>query len=232
MLTSLGRSSFAYAPRASADDALQAKLLDLSGRHPRFGYRRIHALLRRQDNTDKDSSLLINHKRVYRLWKLGRLAVPRKSKRRRRGGGSVPRRALHPNHVWTCDFLKDSCQDGSVFRVLTVMDEFTREGLAVVCARSLPSWSVRQVLSGLFSRQGRPLFLRSDNGPEFIAQPLRMWLSAQGAGTIYIAPGKPWQNGFGESFNGKLRDECLNRIADLRDTGPEIVSTGSCGTSA
>ena len=97
-----------------------------------------------------------------------------------------------------------------MFRLLTVMDEFTREGLAVVCNRSLPSSSVRQVLTRLFGEQGRPLFLRSDNGPEFIAHDLKVWLSAQGAGTIYIEPGKPWQNGFGESFNGKLRDECLN----------------------
>ena len=214
-LASLGRSSFAYEPRASADEELKGRLLEISAVHPRFGYRRAHALLRRQDGKAQDGKAQdgkrpINHKRVYRLWRLGKLAVPRKARRRRRGSGSVPRRATHPNHVWTYNFVKDSCQDGSVFRLLTVMDEFTREGLAVVAGRSLPASAVRQVLARLFVEHGRPLFLRSDNGPEFVAKDLRAWLSAQGAGTIYIEPGKPWQNGFGESFNGKLRDECLN----------------------
>jgi putative transposase len=151
-----------------------------------------------------------NHKRVYRLWRKARLLVPKKTKRRRRGFGAVPCKAEYPNHVWTYDFLQDTTIKGRKFRILNVMDEFTREGLAVAAASSMPAKFVIGVLLGLFAEHGHPKYLRSDNGPEFVAKAVRTWLKGQGTETMYIEPGKPWQNGYGESFNGKLRDECLN----------------------
>lgn len=205
-LASLGRSSFAYRVRQPPETDLSEQLRRIAQEHPRFGYRRAWALLRR-------GGWNVNHKRVWRLWKQMKLACPKKTKRRRRGRGSVPCRALHPNHVWTCDFVHDTCLNGRKFKMLTVMDEFTREGLAIHVATSLPSSHVQTVLNSLFARHGRPEYLRSDNGPEFIAQALKSWLTSQSAQTIYIDPGCPWQNGFGESFNGRVRDECLNAQA-------------------
>lgn len=202
-LASLGRSSFAYRVRQPDEADLSERLRQIALKYPRFGYRRAWALLRR-------AGLNVNHKRVWRLWKQLKLACPKKTKRRRRGQGTVPRRATHPNHVWTYDFVHDTCLSGRKFKMLTVMDEFTREGLAIHVGTSLPSSKVRAVLNGLFAEHGRPQFLRSDNGPEFIAQVLKAWLMGQEAETMYIDPGCPWQNGFGESFNGKVRDECLN----------------------
>lgn len=157
----------------------------------------------------------VNHKRVYRLWGKAQLRVPKKTKRRRRGFGAVPCKAEYPNHVWTYDFLQDTTIKGRKFRILNVMDEFTREGLAVAVASSMPAKFVIGVLLGLFAKHGHPKYLRSDNGPEFVAKAVRTWLKGQGTETMYIEPGKPWQNGYGESFNGKLRDECLNANAFL-----------------
>lgn len=154
-----------------------------------------------------------NHKRVYRLWRQAQLQVPKKVRRRRRGVGTIPCKAEHPNHVWTYDFLYDTTIKGRKYRILTVMDEFTREGQAVKVAASMPASFVIGVLGRLFAAFGRPRFLRSDNGPEFVAKAVQGWLKAQGTQTIYIEPGKPWQNGYGESFNSKLRDECLNANA-------------------
>lgn len=184
------------------------ELVQIASRYPRFGYRRARALLARK-------GIAANHKRVYRLWRQARLQVPKKVRRRRRGLGTVPCQAEHPNHVWTYDFLYDTTIKGRKFRILSVMDEFTREGLAVEVAASMPASFVIDVLKRLFAVLGKPQFLRSDNGPEFVAKALQAWLKAQGTETIYIEPGKPWQNGYGESFNSKLRDECLNANAFL-----------------
>lgn len=153
----------------------------------------------------------VNPKRVGRLWKeQGRALRKRKKRRRIRTGQSVPCKAERPHHVWTCDFLRDSCLNGTALKMLSVEDEFTRECLCIEVATSLPSAKGVGVLSGLFSRQGAPRLLRSDNGPEFIAAVLTAWLAAQGTGTLYIEPGSPWQNGLSESFHGKFRDECLS----------------------
>ncbi len=183
-------------------------LVEIARDNPRFGYRRAKVMLARK-------GVKANHKRVYRLWRKARLPVPRKTKRKRRGFGAVPCKAEYPNHVWTYDFLQDTTIKGRKFRILNVMDEFTREGLAVAVATSMPAKFVIGVLAALFAAFGRPKYLRSDNGPEFVARAVQSWLKANGTETMYIEPGKPWQNGYGESFNGKLRDECLNANAFL-----------------
>ncbi len=152
--------------------------------------------------------------RVHRLWRQHGLRVPRKTRRRRRLGtsaGSITRHAaLHIDHVWTYDFVKDQTLDGRSIKILTVVDEYTRECLAAVVARSITAAAVVGVLRGLFAQRGVPRHIRSDNGPEFIAGAVRSWLAVNNVGPLYIEPGAPWQNGVGESFNGKLRDECLN----------------------
>jgi putative transposase len=206
-LLSLHRSTFYYQSRPNQNAELEQQVRELAEKHPRYGYRRIWALLRRDRK--------VNKKRIYRLWKRSRLQVRKRArKRRRRGGvGGIPVKALHPGHVWTYDFIHDRCLNGTELKVLTVMDEFTREGLALEVATSLPSKRVIAVLAGLFEQHGAPQFIRSDNGPEFIAQALRDWLAQNQTTTLYIDPGCPWQNGFGESFNGTVRDECLNMHA-------------------
>jgi putative transposase len=205
-LVRLGRSSFRYCPRECRDEALRQRLRDLARQHPRYGYRRAWAVLRREGWT-------VNLKRVHRLWKDLGLAVPRARRRRRRRGGDhspVPLRAEHPGHVWTYDFLKDRCANGQAFRILTLVDEFTRECLAIEVGGSIGARRVIAVLERAFAEHGPPGWLRSDNGPEFIAEALKSWLASKGSKPRYIDPGCPWQNPFGESFNGRLRDECLN----------------------
>ncbi len=203
-LVGIARSLFRYALRPRDQAGLVERLQEIARAHPRYGYRRAWALLCRHGER-------INPKRVFRLWTMLGLAVPQRRKRkRRRGVGAFPQKAEHPDHVWTYDFLHDCCSDGANLKLLSVVDEFTRESLAIEVARSLPARALKQVLGRLFVERGIPRFLRSDNGPEFIAEELTIWLELSGAGTIYIDPGSPWQNGFGESFNGKLRDECLN----------------------
>jgi putative transposase len=202
----LGRSTLRYRARADRDDALRQRLRDLARCHPRYGYRRAWAVLRREGWS-------VNLKRVHRLWKELRLAVPRPRRRRRRRGGSrdsVPVRAERPGHVWTYDFLKDHCADGRALRILTLVDEYTRECLAIEVGSSIGARQVIAVLGRVFAEQGAPEWLRSDNGPEFIAEALKRWLAERGAKPRYIDPGCPWQNPYGESFNGRLRDECLN----------------------
>lgn len=204
ILVHISDSSLRYRSRPRDNQDLLAQLQTIARQHPRYGYRRAWAIVRRAGQR-------VNHKRVARLWRQAGLAVPRRVHRRRRvGTASRPLHALHPNHVWTYDFLYDRCANGRTIKVLTVVDEFTREGLAIKVAQSIPAPAVQQVLQHLFATRGRPHFLRSDNGPEFLATALRQWLMREGAATLYIEPGRPWQNGLGESFNGKLRDECLN----------------------
>ena len=149
------------------------------------------------------------------LWRTAKLQVPKRRRRRRRAGVSaaVPTQATHPGHVWTYDCVHDACLTGAKLKRLPVVDEFTRACLAIAVATALPAVRVIGVLERLFALHGAPASLRSDNGPEFVAQEIQGWLALHQAATLYIDPGCPWQNGFGESFNGSLRDECLNMQA-------------------
>lgn len=174
--------------------------------HPRFGYRRIGALLQRE-------GFGANFKRVYRLWRREGLKVPRKPRKKRRLGSSANScarcRAEHRNHVWCWDFIFDRTASGGSLKWLSVVDEYTRECLVLKAARSITSADVIEFFEGLFVAHGVPERIRSDNGPEFLAQGLRRWLSAARIGALYIAPGAPWENGYAESFHSKLRDEFL-----------------------
>jgi transposase InsO family protein len=180
-------------------------LQQIKARQPRYGVRRLYHSLRAQGE-------VVNHKRVQRLCKEHHLQVLHRRKRKRiRTGKSVPCQAAYPNHVWTYDFIEDALQDGRKIRLLNVLDEFTREWLAVKVGASLSGWAVVAVLGSLFAQRAVPGFVRSDNGPEFVAEQVRSLLAAQGAATHYIDPGSPWQNGFVESFHARLRDEFLDR---------------------
>ena len=202
------RSTQRYTMRERDDERpLVQRMLALVRRHPRYGYRRIWALLRRD-------GFRVNRKRVYRLWRKEGLKVPRKQCKRRRlghsGNGCVRHRTEHINHVWCYDFVSDQTTDGRTLKFLTVEDEYTRECLAIEVERSITSAGVIETLRYVFELRGAPQHIRSDNGPEFIAKALRSWLAESGVKTLYIEPGAPWQNGYNESFNGKLRDELLN----------------------
>jgi putative transposase len=149
---------------------------------------------------------------VHRLWQQEKLSLPqRRPKRQRRGQATaLCSRAIRPNHVWTYDFVFDRCANGQKLKILTVVDEYTRESLAVEVATSIRTGKVLDLLARLMTERGAPEHLRSDNGPEFVAARVREWLKVQGTDTLYIEPGHPWENALGESFNGRLRDECLN----------------------
>ncbi len=178
----------------------------IAAQHLRFGYRRAHALLRRAGQQ-------INHKRVARIWRLRGLALPHRRPRKRRKAERVNlavNTATRPNEVWTYDFVHDWCANGQRLKMLTVVDEFTRESLAIETRTSIKSQAVIAVLNRLVKERGAPTNLRSDNGPEFVAKRVKEWFAGAGIRTLYIKPGSPWQNAFGESFNGRLRDECLN----------------------
>jgi transposase InsO family protein len=202
------RSTQRQAPTMLEDGAaLTAAITALACRYGRYGYRRITALL-------QADGWRVNHKRVERLWRQEGLKVPQKQPKRGRlwlnDGSCIRLRPEHPNHVWSYDFVTDRTHDGRAFRMLCIIDEFTRECLAIRVARKLKATDVIDALSDLFIRRGIPAYIRSDNGPEFVAQALRDWIAAVGARTAYIEPGSPWENGYCESFNGKLRDELLN----------------------
>jgi len=189
------------------EDALTAAIIQLAKKYGRYGYRRICQMLRTDGWT-------VSYKRVYRIWRREGLKVPAKQPKRGRlwlnDGSCIRLRPERPNHVWSYDFVQDRTQDGRLLRMLTVIDEFTRGCLAIVVARRLRSDDVLQCLSDLFITHGSPEHIRSDNGPEFTAQIVRDWLGRIGVNTLYIEPGSPWENGYNESFNGKLRDELLN----------------------
>jgi len=207
LLAGVARSTFPYQARPDLNADLAGEIQGVAQRHPRSGYRRVWALLRRRGRQ-------VNKKRLHRLRKQAKLQVRKPSrKRRRESAARPPVQATHPGHVWTYDFIHDHGTSGTKLKVLTVMDEFTREGLAIEVARSMPAPTVLAVLKRLFETHGAPQFLRSDNGPEFIAVIVRSWLALHQTVTLYIEPGCPWQNGFGESFNGTVRDECLNLYA-------------------
>jgi putative transposase len=185
-----------------------SRMLQLVGKHPRFGYRRIWALLRRE-------GWRVNRKRVYRLCRQQGLKVPRRKRKKRRLGhsanGCARRRACGRNHVWAWDFIHDRTADGRPLKWLSVVDEYTRECLALEVARSLTARRVIDILVGLFAERGAPVHIRSDNGPEFIALAIRTWLEEAKVETLYIEPGSPWENGYAESFHARLRDELLER---------------------
>jgi putative transposase len=192
----------------------QAQIVDLSQEHPRYGYRRVTALLRRQGHE-------INPKRVQRVRRQEGLQVSRKQRKTRRRGLSTAqrRRAQGANDVWSWDFVEDQTERGTRFRILTLIDEYTREWLMVHVDWSIRAVDVIKAVEGAMERFGVPAHIRSDNGPEFIAQAIQEWLEAKQVKTMYITPGAPWENGHIESFHGKLRDECLNReiFGNLRE---------------
>lgn len=189
------------------EEALTADIVELASKYGRYGYRRIHAMLQAK-------GWRVNVKRVYRIWRREGLKVPSKHPKRSRlwlnDGSCVRLRPVRPNHVWSYDFVQDRTQDGRAFRMLVVLDEFTRRCLAIVVARRLRSDDVLHCLTDLMSRHGPPEHIRSDNGPEFVAKAVRAWLGRIGVTTLYIEPGSPWENGYCESLNSKLRDELLN----------------------
>jgi transposase InsO family protein len=189
------------------EEALTAAIIRLATTYGRYGYRRITALLRVE-------GWRANLKRVYRIWRREGLKVPQKQPKRGRlwlnDGSCIRLRPERPGHVWCYDFVQDQTQDGRAFRMLTVVDEFTRQCLAIVTARKLKSDDVLHCLTELFTIHGPPEHIRSDNGSEFTAKAVRCWLGRTGVQTLYIEPGSPWENGYNESFNSKLRDELLN----------------------
>ncbi len=202
------RSVQRRAPRAADDEAaLRESIIGLAREYGRYGYRRITALLRAEGWS-------CNHKRVERIWWAEGLKVPARQPKRGRlwlaDGSCVRLRPERPNHVWAYDFVEDRTRDGRKLRMLNVVDEFTRECLAIRVARKLGAADVIDVLSDLFILRGTPGHVRSDNGPEFAATAVKGWITGVGARTAFIEPGSPWENGYVESFNGKLRDELLN----------------------
>lgn len=202
------RQTQRYRPIIKARERrLVERMLALVRAQPRYGYRRIWALLRRE-------GWAVNRKRVYRLWRREGLKVAQKARKKRYLGhsanGCARRRAEHADHVWAWDFIFDRTTSGRSLKWLSIVDEYTRECVALVVARSITAEDVLDVVAELFVVRGVPKHLRSDNGPEFIAQALRRWLEWTAAKTLYIAPGAPWENGYAESFQSRLRDELLN----------------------
>jgi len=202
-LAKVSRRRLGYVGRKE-DAELTRRLKELAAVHPRYGCRRLCAMLRRDGR-------LVNLKRVRRLCRKHGLLLKQKRRRKRRGIGiGVPCLAEHPNHVWAYDFVEDRTETGRTLRVLTVADEFTRECVAVEVEYRMNARFVAETLLRLFGERGVPKFVRSDNGPEFIAKHLMRALAGRGVEARHIEPGSPWQNGRNERFNGTLRDECLN----------------------
>jgi transposase InsO family protein len=203
------RSTQRRVPQGRDDEArLTADIIDLARQYGRYGYRKIAELLR------STAGWIVNDKRVERIWRREGLKVPAKQPKRGRlwlsDGPCIRLRAERPNHVWSYDFVEDRTHDGRKYRMLNVIDEFTHECLAIRVNRKLKATDVIDVLSDLFILRGVPEHIRSDNGAEFTANAVQDWITAVGAKTAYIAPGSPWENGFIESFNARLRDELLD----------------------
>ena len=206
-LVAIDRSSARYQERARADEAKVVALVrEYAHEQPMYGYRIIAAMLRHD-------GYRVNRKRVYRIWRQEGLQLPRRKVIKRRYGDSsgTLQRASQPNHVWTYDFLEARTERGGKLRMLTVLDEFTRECLLIHVARSISSRQVIKLLEWLFLVRQPPGHLRSDNGPEFIAYAIQQWLRDHHCHTLYITPGSPWENPFIESFNGTFRADCLDR---------------------
>jgi len=204
-LLKVARSALDYRSAKSVRDApVVSRMAALSAQYPRYGYRRIRIFLGRDGH-------VMSAGRAYRLWRRARLQVPRKRPRKRIAAGRPrPQDPTGANQVWSYDFVFDWCANGQQLKCLTVTDEWTKEGLAIEVDGGIRSGRVIEVLSRLVSERGAPLYLCSDNGPEFVSRALLKWIVEQGIETALIDPGKPWQNGAVESFNGKFRDECLS----------------------
>ena len=202
------RSTQRKTPQGQPDEErLTDDIIELARTYGRYGYRMITGML-------NQSGWHVNHKRVERIWKREGLKVPHKQAKRGRlwlnDGSCVRLRPERPNHVWSYDFVEDRTHDGRKFRMLNIIDEFTKEALTIRAERKLNSTDVVDALTDLFILRGPPEFIRSDNGPEFVAEKVRNWVAAVGAKTAFIEPGSPWENGYCESFNARFRDELLN----------------------
>ena len=196
-------------PALSSDEKrLTEEIIALASRYGRYGYRRITALLNNEHGWG------VNHKRVQRIWRKEGLKVPKKQPKRGRlwlnNGSCIRLRPEHKDHVWSYDFMVDRTANGRAFRILNIIDEFTRECLSIKVNRKISSQDVIDELFNLFIFRSIPAHIRSDNGTEFTARAVRKWLNKLGIKTLFIEPGSPWENGYVESFNGKLRDELLN----------------------
>jgi putative transposase len=193
----------------SDEGRLTKDVVTLATKYGRYGYRRITALL------NNEMGWMVNHKRVERIWRNEGLKVPNKQPKRGRlwlnDGSCIRLRSEYKDHVWSYDFMMDRTSNGRAFKILNIIDEYTRECLAILVARKIKNQDVIDLLFNLFIFRGIPEHIRSDNGPEFTARAIRRWLSRLGIKTLFIEPGSPWENGYIESFNGKLRDELLNR---------------------
>ena len=204
-LIGMSRGSWRYRKKERDEAALRKRLLELAAERPRFGYRRLHRMLRRE-------KWMVNHKRVYRIYREEGLAMRRRKGKRFRAEARVP---LVPptraNQMWTMDFIRDSLASGRKFRTLNLMDGYTREALCIEVDTSLPGLRVVQVLERVAQERGFPEAIQVDNGPEFISRAVDQWAYANSVALHFIDPGKPVQNAFIESFNGKFRDECLNQ---------------------
>lgn len=204
----IARSVVRYVPQPRADEApLRQAIIALAAQYGRYGYRPVTGLLWQQ-------GWQISRSRVERIWKQEGLKVPPKQPKRARlwlaDGSCVRLRPLYKNHVWSWDFVMDRTADGRPLKILTLIDEFTKEALAIYVARRIRAHDVIDVLADVMIERGIPEHIRSDNGPEMVAKSLRAWLGRVGTKTLYIQPGSPWENGYCESFNGKLRNELLN----------------------
>jgi putative transposase len=205
----VSRSSQRYVgTEREREEELLLRIRALARENPRYGYRRITALLRREGWS-------VNRKRVHRLWRREGLKVPQIQRKRRRLGHSenscTRRRAERPNHVWSYDFIYDQTADGRQLKLLPVVDEYTRECLTIEVERGMDAEAVVSTLESLFEIRGEPEHIRSDNGPEFIAEAVRSWLARRGSKTLDIEPGSPWENAYSETFNSRFRDELLDR---------------------
>jgi len=203
------RSTQRYAgQKGKKDRILKERMVVLSRENPRYGYRRVWALLRRE-------GWPVNKKRIHRLWREEGLKVPDRQRKRRRLGDSenscTRRRATHRNHVWSYDFVMDETEEGRRLKMMPVVDEYSRECLSIEVERSITAEEVVSTLASLFRRRGEPAFIRSDNGPEFIARAIKEWLEVSGVRTLYIEPGSPWENAYSETFISRFSDELLKR---------------------
>lgn len=216
----LGRSSRHYRPKKASEQmqAMVQRIVWLSRKYPRYGYRRIRALMFRE-------GWKASRKFVQRIRRLEGLGIQGRGPRQRRQGTStaLPTRAGTLNEVWSWDFVHDRTDNGVSIKMLTLIDEYSRQCLAIGVERKLRSGDVLNVLAEVMAQRGVPKYIRSDNGSEFIARELQEWLRELGIGTIYIDPGSPWQNGHVESFHNRLRDECLNREVLLSLTEAKVV---------
>jgi putative transposase len=202
------RGTQRYVPTAKPDeDELTRNIVYLAAEYGRYGYRRVTAML-------NENGIEVGKDRVQRIWRREGLKVPKKQPKRARlwlnDGSCIRLRPEYPNHVWSFDFVETQTHDGRRVRLMTLIDEFTRKCLAIKVARRINAIGVIETLADAMLFNGLPTYIRSDNGPEMVARALRGWLTGLGTGNLYIEPGSPWENGYCESFNGKLRDECLN----------------------